>query len=111
MATLEEKQMIAEFMGWKKIGNRFDMTWKDGDWERNRSIKETEFNYHSNWNQLMPVWIKIRKLQPLGFINLITFSDFLSLAGAWIERGDIENAYKTIVNILKWYNALKPEDK
>lgn len=112
--VLAGNKLIAEFMGWTNIGNRFEMSWTyyddNGDeHEANRSIKESEFNYHSNWSQLMPV---VENISEKGFCYKITDGGCKIWKPNYEPNFEIdltapttkEAVYEAVVKFITWYN-------
>ena len=109
--TIQEgNKLIAEFMGWTFVGNRFDITWIDGEWERSRSIKATEFNYHENWSKLMPVVEKIKSIVDKKEYNkegLLFYKEALNryvpIRNELIKI-NMPNVHYCVVQFIQWYN-------
>lgn len=118
----EGNRIIAEFMVWTKVGNRFEMSWTEGEWERNKSIKATEFNYHSNWSQLMPLVEKIQSIDITpppnykGYRIEIVVQGYVKIEGFPMppiftnvsrEGSLIAAVWKAVITFIKWYNQTK----
>ena len=78
---MNDNKLIAEFMGYK-VGERR----RGGGY-----IPENEIKYDTSWDSLMPVLIKIEKIEIGG--------------GTWTSvYFDIEREYKKAVEFIKEYN-------
>lgn len=104
---IEENKLIAEFMGWTKVGNRFEMSWTEGEWLRNKSIKETEFNYHNNWSLLMPVVEKIEAIENSDLYEVDIFGKCCDIGGKieTASNSKIEATWRAIIQFIQWYNS------
>lgn len=82
---------IAHFMGWR-IDNSFPD--KDRVWRRNNCIElDTTFKFHTSWNALMPVIVKLINQKPLLFDLYEWFNEY--------QIETIEQAWKRVLRDLK----------
>lgn len=90
--TEENNKLIAEFMANSKV--------------------ETHHNqYHTSWNELMPVIRKIKDIDPKFQIkHLGAFSSWEHRFKESLYMG-IGNTYGTVVEFIKWYNQLKTNNQ
>lgn len=117
---MTENELIAEFMGWKQMGNPPTDNWNDGK----DIVRARLFNaYMSSWEWLMPVVEKISKItfkweskhesgtdshypRTFGMINDETNQVMVRFNNCPLHAGDtlIEATYKAVVEFIKWYN-------
>lgn len=99
-----DNELIAEFMGWRQLGNPPTNSWGSPvGLYPSMILFSREFYYDSNWNLLMPVVAKIFEMKPVVLkrdksaqIKIALIKDNLS----------ITNVYKEVVEFIKWYNSL-----
>ena len=133
----ENNKIIAEFMGWSthpkhgdkylinKSKDRVNLPWySECNWEA--SLRE--FNYHSDWNILMPVVEKIEntKIKDYSistditddktFINVWHYGDggkwsilISNLNEEYKDFNKIQRTYKAIIEFINFYNKQKEE--
>lgn len=127
-------QLLAEFMGYEKVrvGYFDDEDPEDGEteWQRvnrewmdrvlldevgiyfvnvplNAYYKEDELNYHKDWNILMEVWYKFRDLRFEEMRDQFMHSDWRTIIGHKIAYNSINDAYKSVIKAINWYNSTK----
>jgi hypothetical protein len=81
--TEENNRMIAEFMGNPYEWCSSEMAWYD----KKAMLVGTELKYHTSWDWLMPVVIKLNDEHNVGCM-----------------RFDIKNAYRATCKFIEWYN-------
>lgn len=64
--------------------------------------------YHSNWNWLIPVWIKFRDLPYLRIKEVLEHAEYME----YIQRAICQNetpseAFEALVKGIIWYNSIK----
>ena len=133
----ENNKIIAEFMGWSthpkhgdkylinKSKDRVNLPWySECNWEA--SLRE--FNYHSDWNILMPVIEKIEntKIKDYSistditddktFINVWHYGDggkwsilISNLNEEYKDFNKMQRTYKAIIEFINFYNKQKEE--
>ena len=133
----ENNKIIAEFMGWSthpkhgdkylinKSKDRVNLPWySECNWET--SLRE--FNYHSDWNILMPVVEKIEntKIKDYSistditddktFINVWHYGDggkwsilISNLNEEYKDFNKMQRTYKAVVKFINFYNKQKEE--
>ena len=133
----ENNRIIAEFMEWSthpkhgdkylinKSKDRVNLPWySECNWEA--SLRE--FNYHSDWNILMPVIEKIEntKIKDYNistditddktFINVWHYGDggkwsilISNLNEEYKDFNKIQRTYKAIIEFINFYNKQKEE--
>ena len=133
----ENNRIIAEFMGWSthprhgdkylinKSKDRVNLPWySECNWEA--SLRE--FNYHSDWNILMPVVEKIEntKIKDYSistditddktFINVWHYGDggkwsilISNLNEEYKDFNKMQRTYKAVVKFINFYNKQKEE--
>jgi len=92
----EQKIIIAQFMGYIDNGCS-----EDGfliDPETNNDVDLSEFNYVSDWNDLMTVVQKIESLE------LTDIDDFIK-ANRKNGLNRLDATYEAVVSFLKWHNS------
>jgi len=104
METAEGNKLIAKFMG----GSMCKITVKslgevDGAAFDYGAIPMDELPYNSDWNLLMPV---IKKIYSLKLSNSITWWHICKMR----ITEDIDYAYKGVVDFIKLYSKLKPNE-
>lgn len=112
--TREDYKLIAEFMGWTLDDADTDMYRKPEGYV-NIYRKLANFNFHTDWNELMKVVNKIEKLYHSVFIS----SSMVYVSGdegtvvlpitIYNEGGytKIEAVYLACVAFIKWHNLTK----
>ena len=133
----ENNKIIAEFMGWSthpkhgdkylinKSKDRVNLPWySECNWEA--SLRE--FNYHSDWNILMPVVEKIENTKIKDYSISTDITDDKTFINVW-HYGDggkwsilisnyneeykdfnkIQRTYKAIIEFINFYNKQKEE--
>ena len=133
----ENNKIIAEFMGWSthpkhgdkylinKSKDRVNLPWySECNWEA--SLRE--FNYHSDWNILMPVVEKIENTKIKDYSISTDITDDKTFINVW-HYGDggkwsilisnyneeykdfnkIQRTYKAVVKFINFYNKQKEE--
>lgn len=61
----------------------------------------SEAKFNSSWDWLMPVYKKFSSLQGQPMPSFMIHFRNIS---AWVERVNIEEAYRCLVDAIKWYN-------
>ena len=61
---------------------------------------------HVEWNDLMPIWFKIRDLRFKEVKHEFEHADIKQNCAHAICYRDIQSAYHEIVNAIKWYNTI-----
>ena len=94
MKTTENDRLIAEFMGMEECdGSYYKKIYNSGDW-----IPQTELEFHTSWDWLMPVVQKCYKIDDEeGFDNLVDAVSTL----------DIDGTYNAVVDFINEYNINK----
>ena len=85
-------KLIAEFMGFKEHeGSYYLPLYNGGDW-----VPDVELEYHTSWDWLMPVVIKIGGIENIlgAMKKLRTYSKVINL----------EDTYKAVVEFIKNQN-------
>lgn len=125
----ESNKLIAQFMGGRIVNTQdYEMPhgsnstgtlehWEFDDYEGlDESAKRGHFHYDTDWNELMPVIVKI---ESLGFIVSndqadTTVLERLAFATAFIRNYGTrsgmtkkESLYRTAVDFIDWYNSHK----
>jgi hypothetical protein len=113
-----DNELIAEFMGFKKVGNVMEK-WEDGYTSvLCCDIKDLKY-YEGSWDWLMPVVEKIENTGD-GFISRVTgcriegyLCDFVDQENTEIslqfsQTAKIDAVYKAVVEFIKWHNQQKP---
>ena len=133
----ENNKIIAEFMGWSthpkhgdkylinKSKDRVNLPWySECNWEA--SLRE--FNYHSDWNVLMPVIEKIENTKIKDYSISTDITDDKTFISVW-HYGDggkwsilisnlneeykdfnkMQRTYKAVVKFINFYNKQKEE--
>ena len=133
----ENNKIIAEFMGWSthpkhgdkylinKSKDRVNLPWySECNWEA--SLRE--FNYHSDWNILMPVIEKIENTKIKDYSISTDITDDKTFINVW-HYGDggkwsilisnyneeykdfnkIQRTYKAVIEFINFYNKQKEE--
>lgn len=77
-APLAANRLIAEFMDVKIVNT-----------------------YHSDWNMLMPVFKKFRKLTGMKMPDWLVHTNNIE---NWIVRVNIQESHSCLVAAIKWYN-------
>lgn len=105
MKTTESNKLIAEFMGarFRHLENidvhQYNFGRTDGSWKTNKDMK-----YHSSWDWLMPVVRKIVELCCDETNDDLFESDYYTSILETVSLAIIEDAYKVVVEFIKWYN-------
>lgn len=120
MKTAENNKLIAEFMGVKfhekNQGDVYDVL----EYSKTGVLHARYLKFHSSWNWLMPVLIKISQTE-LKWISLDCFAVFeVHESGCTIKvpEGDgwtsiafggdpVDATYFTVVEFIEWYNKNK----
>ena len=133
----ENNRLIAEFMGWSthpKHGDKYlinkskyrvNLPWYS---ECNYEASLREFNYHSDWNILMPVVEKIENIKikdysistditdDKTFINVWHYGDggkwsilISNLNEEYKDFNKMQRTYKAVVKFINFYNKQKEE--
>ena len=92
MNTLENNKLIAEFMQSLEDG-----LYKDGLYFYRGGYYDTNMEFHTSWDWLMPVLEEIDHLQ---------HEPVQSIEDALSTRC-IEGTYRAVVSFIKWYNKNK----
>lgn len=133
----ENNRIIAEFMGWSihpkhgdkylinKSKNRVNLPWySECNWEA--SLRE--FNYHSDWNILMPVVEKIENTKIKNYSISTDITDcktYISVyhygeGGKWSilisnynekykDFNKIQRTYQAVIEFINFYNKQEEE--
>lgn len=101
-------ELIVRFMGAYAFGGSCGSGWVCVPIPENRIIIETlclkndgELEYHSSWDWFMSAWKKFRNLQGQRMPEYINHVRSISV---WIEKADINEAFKHLVKGIEWYN-------
>ena len=109
---LEGNKLIAEFMG-AEVSQAYSKTkeqdglmfyyQKDSSPATYRNLSSAAIKYHSSWEWLMPVYIKIvrEKLWDSYEEGVIIFN---ILYDRLADAEGIDKVYESIVEFIKWYN-------
>ena len=133
----ENNRLIAEFMGWSthpkhgdkylinKSKDRVNLPWySECNWEA--SLRE--FNYHSDWNILMPVVEKIENIKIKDYSISTDITDDKTFINVWHygyggkwsilisnlneeykDFNKMQRTYKAVVKFINFYNKQKEE--
>ena len=133
----ENNKIIAEFMGWSthpkhgdkylinKSKDRVNLPWySECNWEA--SLRE--FNYHSDWNILMPVIEKIENTKIKDYSISTDITDDKTFINVWHygnggkwsilisnyneeykDFNKIQRTYKAVIEFINFYNKQKEE--
>ncbi len=98
--VIEANKLIAEFMGGKpyrvmvkSIGMMDAYQWGENGYTID------ELQYHSNWNMLMPVVIKIFQLKNIEGL----YKQLNQLTEAYMLM-DLKYIHKAVIQFIQWYN-------
>lgn len=100
--------LIAEFMGFTVYHKRYPKNHGIGAPEaeyKDCILEKTK--YHSDWDELMPVWFKIRDLKFKEVKYEFEHADIKQNCVHAICYRNLQSAYHEIVNAIKWYNTIK----
>lgn len=101
---LDGNAKIAAFIGWKNIGMKSLELWIR--FENDFGLNTDELTFHSSWDWLMPIVVKIEEM-PI-------YNKFIIETGGHFGKDDlvnhkyIESTWKNIVEFIEWYNQNKP---
>jgi len=103
----KQNKLIAEFMGLETIGieeytEELRSKHKDGIYFETKKKVVEDLNYHSDWNQLIPVMKKCNKIWENNAEKLsITFKN-KGVANAWREL-NITKLHSEIAKLIEFY--------
>jgi len=110
---LEGNKLIAKFMG-AEVSQAYSKTKeqdgvmfyypKDSSPDMFRNLSSASIKYHSSWDWLMPVYIKIAKEEKLWGDyekSIIIFNIMYDRLG---DAEGIDKVYESVVEFIKWYN-------
>lgn len=104
----EGNRILAEFMGmnlqWYKLGNSEDIEVIDSEAYIPEWWRAEELKYDSDWNWLMPVWLKFRDLD---IYDPLTFKLKWKISQEIIKTNSPLEVFKQLVKAVKWYNSIK----
>ncbi|MFA5398779.1 MAG: hypothetical protein WC346_22385 [Methanogenium sp.] len=111
---LKNNKLIAEFMGHYHSKKGF-LHFKEGFSNSYVENNLQDIKYHSSWDWLMPVVIKIGKVHygpereflissSLKIINDVSVSVFHNGFAPFNIMNTLEDVYKGVVEYIKWYN-------
>lgn len=130
VTTAQMNRVICEFMGWEfrpdsddwfKAYHDGQLMWADDGKFINRIMLEG-FNYHEDWNELMPVVEKIEDLPTVVRMeNEPNQMDKNYSVTVWIDPEDepiiqvcdcskIKAVYKAVYQFITWFNQQKQND-
>lgn len=108
---VESNKLIAEFMALQKNATEYYITAKG-------AVALGELEYHSSWNDLMPV---VEKIEALKFEDDLSFAVEIHRNGCRITRSwttvdkpdfgwhqtgaKMHSTWKAVVEFIKWYNS------
>ena len=96
VAALSE---VAVFMGMERTEKETgEPTFKQ---EKNAVIWASQLMYNRSWDWFMPAYKYFSSLQGMPMPTYIVHYRNIS---AWVERVNIEEAFKTLVQAIRWYN-------
>lgn len=73
---------------------------------------ESELQYHSSWDWIIPVCIKIRKTYTeVATSDKLKWRKLHGLIGAAILDFDIIKTHESIIQFITWYNSLTPKQQ
>jgi hypothetical protein len=108
-----DNELIAEFMGFKKVGNVMEK-WEDGYTSvLCCDIKDLK-SYEGYWDWLMPV---VEKIEGLGGIRFMIEKNRVMIVWAEHEyfwnsgttaQTKIQTTHDAVSEFIKWYNQQKP---
>lgn len=108
-----ENKLIAEFMGvFIDANGQYDLEGHclelhSDRWNGDTCIEADQLLFHSSWDWLMPVVKKIVELCcDEGNDDLFLSDQYTSILDT-ISIAVIEDAYKVVVEFIKWYNENK----
>lgn len=117
---IEQQEKIAEFVGWTKLGNKWETPFDDAGMTNGESTHyawSSDLRFNTEWNWLMlvveSIWDKIH--------NDRDYRDrFLSQDNNGIDVYDdrlliepvLEKVYNSALEFIEWYNEItKPDDQ
>lgn len=119
MTIQEQNRIIANFMGGEvrevvRINDKVTMAWCGHiakQWRKEKlginvgdAILENQLEFHSDWNWLMPAWIKFRNLN----LDSKEYSEWCSSLGWYLYSSDEPSRFcERLAFAIKWYNTLK----
>lgn len=94
-------------------GNKLIDKFNDYYLQVERGFTEEELNYHSDWNNLMPVVEKIKilgysiEIYSLGANNkrMAIYSGGVIVVQSRLAESTIEAVYNCVIDFIKWYNG------
>jgi hypothetical protein len=111
----EFNRLCAKFLGWKHYEG-LNPSW-NGSFETiqsdsyffNRVYTKSELRFHSDWNWIMEVALKIRSIQPFETEyndekSIVPFVNFRSAVVVALMHANKKVAVETIWEFLNWYN-------
>lgn len=101
--------LIGQFDGWEFLPGFASRLYK----KNGITIADCDFQYHTSWSWLMPVWNKLRgelfACMPASGIN----DGFDKYGDAWKTacfNAEIETAHKVVYSAIQWLNQQKQKD-
>lgn len=121
---VEGNVLIAIFMGFEKRFYKnpaYPEPYYDNDETRQYELGENQFEYHTDWNWLMPVVEKIAKVSAADFVihfNVLGLNKQATASCAWLEHSyspknknfkeksesAIEATWLAVIDFIKYYN-------
>lgn len=117
----EDNELIAQFMGFEFIDDDPEV-YPDGYWLDLPYCQSKDFEYHENWDWLMPVIEKIESIYDdfHGYFGVYISSNSCTIQGTKLNttienphyayynsecrETKIESTYHAVVLFIKWYN-------
>jgi hypothetical protein len=103
-------ETIARFDGWKE---KFTDDWYREPYCGQRFLKAKEFKYHSSWDALMPVWLKLYEnisKRKYRYEELIAKS-YIGPMTLVMITGNITEAHRILFNAIEWINKNNGDGK
>ena len=94
-------KLIAEFDGWREHDTLKGVYVKDEMTLSSNPYAKSLFSYHTDWNLLMPVVVKIQNIKT---INTNGYEVWRFKLHAALCEADIKTLYKAVVEFIEWYN-------
>lgn len=96
--------LISDFMELelsKGVQGDTDIYYKIPYYHDSLIASERQFLFHISWDWFMPVYKKFSSLQGQPMPSFMVRYRSIS---AWVERANIDEAFRSLVNAIKWYN-------
>ena len=110
---IKDNKLIANFYNLQVIGNEIDVPFRPNL----QCFRENELKYHSSWDWLMPVVLKINTMDNFDYsVKIFTMDcQIENSKGEIIARCEckynpdelINSVWEAVVEFIKWYNSWK----